>query len=333
MARLVIHVGTHKTATTTIQKTFHANRKLLAKHGIHYPNMGRVPGHHGLVTDWVNLPPVFHLPEGSAAAWQRLVRETAKGDQTVFLSSEEFSRGHPDNRIDLAKIRSWLDPFEEVRVICTLRDQVSFLQSVYLEISKKKAPMMWATYLSNAIKRGYAAGLLLDYTQLDDHLLTAFSEHEIEYLDYSTACEGPGILATVLDKAGCEMDPALLANGKNVPSANVSPDPLSAWIAGMIVRPNVPSTEMIAFVNEKLLSALKGPSDTTIFTRSEQKRVEAVVEPKNAALHQRLAARQPNFRLSPTSFPKGIAYRNDLPTGFWLNLSKSLYKGDAPDAA
>lgn len=330
MARLILHVGTHKTGTTTIQKSFHANRKLLAKHGLHYPSMGKVPGHHGLVTDWVSLPPVFHLPEGSAEAWKNLVRKTARTNQTVFLSSEEFSRGHPDMRIDLAKIRTWLDPFDEIRVICTLRDQVSFLQSIYLEISKKKAPVMWATFVRNAIKRCYAAGLFLDYTQLDDHLRSAFAEDEIEYLDYETACQGKGIRATILERAGCMMDPALLQEGKDTQRANVSPDPLSAWLAGMLVRPEVPDAKMIAFVKEKLDGMLEEGSRTTIFTRGERRKLETAFAPRNDAFHERLAGRQPDFRLTSTVFPEGTAHRNELATGFWIKLSRSLYKGEAP---
>jgi len=73
MARLILHIGTHKTATTTIQNSFHANRKLLAQHGLIYPDLGRAAGHHGLVTDWIDLPANYHYPQGAAAAWQQVV--------------------------------------------------------------------------------------------------------------------------------------------------------------------------------------------------------------------------------------------------------------------
>ena len=44
MARIVLHIGTHKTATTTIQNVFHRNATLLAQHGIVYPRLGTATG-------------------------------------------------------------------------------------------------------------------------------------------------------------------------------------------------------------------------------------------------------------------------------------------------
>ena len=34
MPRIVLHIGTHKTATTTIQRTLYGARKTLAKRGV-----------------------------------------------------------------------------------------------------------------------------------------------------------------------------------------------------------------------------------------------------------------------------------------------------------
>ena len=90
MAKVILHIGTHKTATTTIQDTFHANTDLLAAHGVIYPRYNRITGHHGLVHDWGSLPDVYRLPGGSRATLTRLVNEYAHRDVTVVLSSEEW---------------------------------------------------------------------------------------------------------------------------------------------------------------------------------------------------------------------------------------------------
>ncbi|MEO0465147.1 MAG: hypothetical protein AAF216_01285 [Pseudomonadota bacterium] len=328
MARLILHVGTHKTATTTIQKSFHANRQLLARHGLTYPDIGRTAGHHGLVTDWVNLPPVFHLSEGSEAAWKKLVAQATKHDQAVFLSSEEFSRGHPNSRVDLAAIRSWLDPFEEIKVICTLRDQVSFLQSIYLEISKKKAPPYWGAFLKSALTKGYGAGLFLNYCVLDDHLRSAFAEDEIHYVDYAAACQEPGIRAHILRLAGCEMDSTLLQDTQETRQANVSPDPLSAWIAGMIARPGIADDALMELVRDKLANSFDEGRPTTLYIRSEIQQLRKCVTPWNEEFLERLARRQPGFHLTPTKMPDNTAYRSDLKTSFWVNLTQSLYNRD-----
>lgn len=327
MARLILHVGTHKTATTTVQKSFAANRKLLARNGLVYPEIGRVAGHHGLVTDWVNLPPVFHLPEGSIAAWKKLVCQTAKGDHTVFLSSEEFSRGHPRSRVDLKAIRAELGAYDEIKVICTLRDQVSFLQSIYLEISKKNAPPFWGAFLSNAIKNGYGAGLFLDYCALDDHLRSAFAEDEIHYVDYAAAAQSKGILARMLALTGSDLDADTLTTTPENGQANVSPDPLSAWVASMIARPKVAGNELVKLVQKTLEKDLGESRKSTLYVRSEIDRLRKLVDPWNDALHERLATRQPDFRLTHAQLPDETAYRNDLKTSFWVNLTQSLYNG------
>lgn len=329
MARLILHVGTHKTATTTVQKSFAANRKLLARHGVIYPEIGRVAGHHGLVTDWVNLPPVFHLPEGSIAAWRKLVRQTAKGDHTVFLSSEEFSRGHPRSRIDLKAIRAELDAYDEIKVICALRDQVSFLQSIYLEISKKNAPPFWGAFLNSTIKNGYGAGLFLDYRALDDHLRSAFAEDEIHYVDYATAAQGEGILARMLALAGSDLDAGALSITSETGQANVSPDPLSAWVASMIARPKVADDDLMKLVQQKLKKDLGEGRKTTLYVRSEIDRLRKLVTPWNDALLERLATRQPDFHLTTAQLPDDTVYRNDLKTSFWVTLAQSLYKDSA----
>jgi hypothetical protein len=329
MARLILHVGTHKTATTTVQKSFAANRKLLARHGLVYPDIGRVAGHHGLVTDWVSLPPIFHLPEGSIAAWKKLVRQTAKGDHTVFVSSEEFSRGHPRSRIDLKAIRAELAAYDEIKVICALRDQVSFLQSVYLEISKKNAPPFWGAFMGNAIKNGYAAGLFLDYRALDDHLRSAFAEDEIHYVDYTSTAQGEGILARMLALAGTDLDARALSVTSETGQANVSPDALSAWLASMIARPKAADDDLMKLVQKTLEEDLGEGRKTTLYVRSEITRLRKLVDPWNDALLERLATRQPDFRLTPAQLPDDTAYRNDLRTSFWVNLTQSLYKDTA----
>lgn len=84
----VLHIGPHKTGTTTVQFAFHAARPRVAKQGVHYPGptsqpmfavyavTGRLPG-------YVRTAPIKQ--------WNRLVRgiEESGADRTV-VSSEGF---------------------------------------------------------------------------------------------------------------------------------------------------------------------------------------------------------------------------------------------------
>ncbi|MDW3117932.1 MAG: hypothetical protein R8G60_09260 [Roseovarius pacificus] len=157
MAKIVLHIGTHKTATTTLQDTFHHNADLLAQHGLIYPRLGKATGHHGLIYDWAHLPPFYKPEHGSRAVLRDLADRYASGPGTVFLSSEEFSRCD-DGQTDLAAIRRLLDAFESFEVICTLRTQWQFMQSVYLEIAKKQTPPRPPRWSGRPSTRGKSPG-------------------------------------------------------------------------------------------------------------------------------------------------------------------------------
>lgn len=123
--RLILHAGTHKTGTTTIQKVPADNREFLRDHGILYPKGGsafprtRVPHHrfaHGLVD-----------PQGEAyEKGQRFIAEaagSARDGEAILISSEPIyrhlatARGDEDDfwarrRRYLATLAALLDPFD-----------------------------------------------------------------------------------------------------------------------------------------------------------------------------------------------------------------------------
>lgn len=86
--RVVIHAGTHKTGSTSLQRACADNRSTLARQGVIYPNerrwlhKGRVAAHHGLAAA---------LVDGHSREVASLVaRERERG--TVLLSSESIWR-------------------------------------------------------------------------------------------------------------------------------------------------------------------------------------------------------------------------------------------------
>ena len=324
MARVILHIGTHKTATTTIQNTFAANRALLARHGLVYPELGRVTGHHGLVMQWLPLPTVFDLPGGAAAGWARvaaLARETG----TVFLSSEEFSRGQPLPRVDLADLRRRLAPFDQVDVLCTLRDQLSYLQSIYLEVSKKHVPPPWPTFLANSLASGFGAGLFLDFNALDDFLQGAFARAEIHYLDFaSSQAASGGIIGQVLRSAGVRLAPGDLRAVDNG-AANVSPDPLAAWAANQIAAPFPAPADLVALAEATLREELEDGVRTTVYTRAEEGRLLAHFAPLNARFVERVAEGNPGFCLTMAPPPRKRLYRDDVGPAFWVRMARRLH--------
>lgn len=333
MSRVILHIGTHKTATTLIQNAFAANRKLLARRGVIYPEIGRATGHHSLLTRWLNLDPYYHTATAPLALWQGLARY-AKGDTTLVLSSEEFSRG-ANKRVDFGEVRELLAPFDRIEVVCFLRDQVSFLQSIQLEMGKKRAAPGFPTLLEAARKTGYASGLYLDYGALYDQLLTAFPPEAIRFVDYAQARgTAGGILGTMLDLCGAGLDPADLATPALTPAtaagANISPDPIPAWAAGIVSAPEAAPDKLIAQARTALEREFGEGRSSTVYTRAEHKRMAAHVAPLNAAFEARVQAVQPEFTLSPPApadagADAGMIWRENIGPGFWAKFARILY--------
>jgi hypothetical protein len=92
MAKLVLHIGTHKTAATGVQNSLWANHAILSRHDVIYQALGQHTGHHGVLTDLIRLPPVYQLPKREIGTLRALAAEYVDRDVTLILSSKEFSR-------------------------------------------------------------------------------------------------------------------------------------------------------------------------------------------------------------------------------------------------
>ena len=169
---------------------FH-NRALLAKHNIIIPEIGNSRGHHSLVTEWINMRPHYQLPNGLDATWDNLVKRYAHKDNTIFLSSEEFSRIRP-NCVDMKQLRERVRAFDEVEIVCVLRNQINFVQSVYMEISKNRNTHGMRNFIASALSERMVEGLQLDYNKLYNHIRTGFKAEEIRLVSFENATKAEG---------------------------------------------------------------------------------------------------------------------------------------------
>ena len=127
---IIIHIGRHKTGTTSIQHFLALNEDLLLnRYGIYYPEIGRDPlmkYHHPLFRDWAenkkNLD--LHLINKIIENAKR------KSASRILLSSEVLSR----DSITETKWIQLKEAFnEEILIIVYLRRQDKYLQSMYAE--------------------------------------------------------------------------------------------------------------------------------------------------------------------------------------------------------
>lgn len=331
MAKVVLHIGTHKTATTTIQDMFARNAALLASEGVIYPDLypdkEQVAGHHGLVMDWNPLPGLYALPGGSLAALQRIAEDHAAGPGTVFLSSEEFSRGRDGARVDFAALRAALAPFESIEVVCVLREQWQFVQSIYLEVSKIRVPPRPPQFVETVLREDMVEGLWTDYNLLYDHLLKTFSPDEIHFLDYDACTAAPGgIIGQMLRHLGLGLtaDQLELVNEGR---SNASPRALPAWAANIIAEPRVAPPWLIEACRGAFTAQFGPEAQGHLWTREEFRSLRDYAQERNGLLAARLEGRQPGFALHLTNQRDSDIYREDLRADFWMRCSRWMFSG------
>jgi hypothetical protein len=136
-ARL-LHIGPHKTGTTTIQGALHLARERLAAQGVVYPGTGRQPLQAILAV--TGQPALLGEPLPDMAHWAWLVREVTRArDKRAVVSSEFLAEA--DEAAARRVVRDLGGP--QVHVVVTLRPLSRIL------------PSQWQQYLQNGYRMQY----------------------------------------------------------------------------------------------------------------------------------------------------------------------------------
>ncbi len=136
--RLVLHAGTHKTGTTSIQSSLAENRDWLRERGYVYPSLGPV-GHNEFAYRLSRVK-----PDGVETLHAELMSVADPG-RVLVLSAEEFSThlvGAKQWRFDkhdywdlrrdyLKRLQTVLRDFDEIGVFLCFRRHDNFAQSLY----------------------------------------------------------------------------------------------------------------------------------------------------------------------------------------------------------
>jgi len=185
-----LHIGTHKTGTTSLQTLLTSNKQCLERSGILVPRSGRAwtgGGHHNLAWEW-NGDDRFNLTFG---AWRDVLGELRSSNfPAVCLSSEDFEYLHrkPDS---LSRIRQDLNSIGyQVRVVVYLRPQADYVESLYAELVKHGVHAAFREYLGEILQSGAMVhrdswGLVFDYRQLLDPFAKAFGTAGMVVRPYS----------------------------------------------------------------------------------------------------------------------------------------------------
>jgi hypothetical protein len=134
----LLHIGPHKTGTTTVQGAFHQARERLAAHGVVYAGAGRSPVRAALAL--TGRPAMLGEAPPDMAYWDKLVRDVHEAaDQRVVISSEFFDEA--DDAVAARVVADLGGP--RVHVVVTLRPLARIL------------PSQWQQYLQNGLRTPY----------------------------------------------------------------------------------------------------------------------------------------------------------------------------------
>lgn len=146
----VVHIGPHKTGTTSLQAAFHASRHEMESQGVHYVGRKRHP-----MAEVLSLLAREHgKPPASAPAtdqpWQNLVKEVRESDaQRVVVSSEFFADAKP------AAMRAVVNDLDDgsLQILVTLRPLARLLSSQWQQYVQGGLTTPYDTWLTEMLRK------------------------------------------------------------------------------------------------------------------------------------------------------------------------------------
>ena len=152
MKKLILHIGRHKTGTSSLQRFLNINRDGLKSFGIYYPISGTAPIAHHYIARYFNRRANERFSEDErekhTQAFRNLMHEVANRSETVLLSSEGFQNCNPKS---LARgIEA-----DFVQIFVYIREQVEYLISAYQQ-------KVHATNYTGSLEE-FSEGFLVNY--------------------------------------------------------------------------------------------------------------------------------------------------------------------------
>lgn len=213
-ARL-LHIGPHKTGTTSLQSAFHVRRAEAAAQGVHYagPNRQPMQAAHAITG---KPSPYADGKRPPRSRWRDLVREVhGAGPKRVVISSEGFADADEDG------IRTVVTDLgaDRLHVIVTLRPLASIL------------PSQWQQYVQGGMTLAYDKWLDAMFNQPQGKVSPSFwvrHRHEALVKRWADAAGGSNVTVIVADDLDRDRQLRLfeqltgLREGTLVPETNLS---------------------------------------------------------------------------------------------------------------
>jgi hypothetical protein len=189
-----VHIGTHKTGTTSLQALLGKNETLFRDAGVFVPKTGRLEphsaGHHNIAWE-LGRDDQFDRRLGT---FEALLHEAAAADApNVCLTSEAFELLHGDPAA-LQRLRDGLLGIGYTpAIILYLRPQVDYLESLYAEIIKAW-DCGFEEYLETVLSLGAWRDSLFEYDRLADSFANVFGRDRMIVRAYRSSSASASLL-------------------------------------------------------------------------------------------------------------------------------------------
>lgn len=190
--KLVLHIGSHKTATTLIQSTLAHNAAVLDQLSVLYPQSGRIYEAHFRLCWALKEKPDAHIED--IDEWAALIDEIkASPAQMAVISSEEFGLFVSPERLEPLKNHF------DVSIVAYLRSPDNYLQSFYNQFVKD-----FGTRETRPLNTYIAEETLffLESRRLLEPWLTVFGRDAITVRLFEQAARNGNIMTDFLDALG-----------------------------------------------------------------------------------------------------------------------------------
>lgn len=177
-ATLVIHVGPHKTGTTTIQNELASRASLLKVDGWTFP--------HGRNNKFGPARCYFGEGREKCNSWLKAIAMFKKNSQKVVISDEAWCK----NKLDLGQLASDLSELNTT-IIMFYRPFYEWIGSVYRQKQKGSAsPTGFARWLSNETMNAYAFDR--------NYVTSVYSRYAAHFSDVRVHTMGPSLMTDIV---------------------------------------------------------------------------------------------------------------------------------------
>ncbi|ORT51886.1 hypothetical protein ST37_04190 [Vibrio sp. qd031] len=169
MKKLFLHIGPHKTGSTSIQRSLIDNRYELNNHGIVYPEIGfHYMGHHKLAEALLN---------DNFTKAKLIIEDINSIDSSVVISSENFDLL---NTKQVEFLKENLN-YDQVKVIYVYRNTAEKLVSSWQESIKHGGMDLFSEFMCEHLSRPFMSEVLNDKSILDRYS-SCFGESNLNVL-------------------------------------------------------------------------------------------------------------------------------------------------------